>query len=123
MFIRKQKYPKPNLIAALAVIIFTIFLFPLTTQAGEKEAKEIKEQQQKLKQLTDEISKAQDERNQQKAKLDKINNQMKCDWALLKAYDACESQNKDNPEKQLECKVKAKQEAKKCLSTAEEEKQ
>jgi hypothetical protein len=45
---------------------------------------------------------------------------MQCNWTLLKAYDACEKENKDNLQGQVDCKLKAKQEAKQCLSTIEE---
>jgi len=113
MLIRKHKYLKLYLIPALVGVVFSSLVYPLTTRADDKELKEIKEEQVKLKQLVDQISKLQDERKEQKARLEKLNTQMQCNWTLLKAYDACEKDNKDNLQGQVDCKLKAKQEDKK----------
>jgi hypothetical protein len=120
MSIRKQKYLKLYFIPALAGVVICSLVYPLTTRADDKELKDIKEEQLKLKQLVDQIGKLQDERKEQKARLEKLNTQMQCNWTLLKAYDACEKENKDNLQGQVDCKLKAKQEAKQCLSTIEE---
>ena len=117
MLIRNSNYyTKTYIVPVLVMMVLTITLFPLTARADDKELQDIKEQQLKLKQLVDQISKLQDERKEQKAKLEKLNTQMQCNWTLLKAYDACEKDNRDNLQGQIGCKLKAKDEAKNCLS-------
>jgi cell division protein FtsB len=121
MLIRNSNYyTKTYIVPVLVMMVLTITLFPLTARADDKELQDIKEQQLKLKQLVDQISKLQDERKEQKAKLEKLNTQMQCNWTLLKAYDACEKDNRDNLQVQIDCKLKAKNEAKNCLSSIED---
>lgn len=110
--------PKKQKIQGLIVVFATLLLTtPVSTAlANDAENGELKEQQQKLQQILEEIGNTREQRIEQRAQLEKLNHKMQCSWTLIQAYDACDKKFKEQKEKQLSCAQQAKEEAKKCLS-------
>ncbi|MEE8379672.1 MAG: hypothetical protein V3R49_04805, partial [Gammaproteobacteria bacterium] len=86
-----------------------------TTDAGANN--QIKEQQQKLQQILEEIGGSRKQRTQQRARLEKLNKKMECNWALIKNYDVCDKEYNEQKQEQLNCVQEAKTKATKCLSS------
>lgn len=102
----------------LFIILGTLLLTTPTSIAWANDAENdaLKEQQQKLQQILEEIGASRDQRAEQRVQLEKLNRKMQCNWTLIQAYDACDKEFKEQKEKQLSCTQQAKEKARECLS-------
>ncbi len=102
-------------IITLGILLFTTHAS--TTWANDAEENDaLKEQQQKLQQILDEIGDAREQRTEQRALLEKLNQKMQCNWTLIQDYDTCDKKHKEQKQGQLNCTQQAKERAKECLS-------
>ncbi len=118
MHINIHKNNRRLLLRALLITLSMPLLlasFPLAS-AGETDTGTQKNQQQKLQTLLDKIGESQEQRDQQKYTLDKLDQQMECNWELIRGYDACEEIHKKNLEEHLNCKQIVQKNAVECLS-------
>ena len=113
-----KKKTKINLIFFLVIILLNPISIAWSDDANSET---LNDQRLKLKELLDRIEETQDQRNQQKATLKKLERKMSCNMELLKDYETCEKNFKDNLEEQVTCKHEAKKKASECLSSSEEE--
>ncbi len=113
-----QILPKKSGTQGLFILLGTLLLSTpaSTTWANDAENDELKEQQQKLQRILDEIGDAREQRTEQRALLEKLNNKMQCNWTLIQAYDSCDKKYKEQKLEQLNCTKQAKEKAKECLS-------
>ena len=95
---------------------FTLITPVSTIYASDEATADLKEQQQNLQHLLDEIENVREQRVQQKALLEKLSKKMECNWALIKDYDECDKQYKGQAQEQLTCVSKAKEKARECMS-------
>jgi septal ring factor EnvC (AmiA/AmiB activator) len=100
------------------IVLSTLLLFiPASTVfANDAEPNELKEQQQKLKKILDEIGDVREQRSEQKATLERLSKKMQCNWDLIQDYDACGKKYNEQKQEQLNCAQKAKERARDCLS-------
>jgi len=101
----------------LIFLLALVFLNPVTIAwSDDTDTETLRTQQQKLRQLLDRIGETQEQNEQQKDTIKKLEKKMSCNWELLQAYEACEKNIKDNLEAQINCKQEARKKATKCLS-------
>lgn len=96
------------------LLTLTLLITVTNSMAGEMD--ELKQQQQRLQQLLDDVKKTEQQRDQQKAVLDRLQQQMDCNWTLIQSYEVCEQLYQQQPEELLECIRKAKANAIKCMA-------
>lgn len=120
-----QTLPKKPITQRALFLLGVFFLTsPIsTTWATEEENKELKDQQEKLQGILNEIGDLREQRTEQRALLEKLNGKMQCNWTLIQAYDACDKKYKEQKQEQLSCVQKARDEATKCLSDLESDAQ
>lgn len=111
--------PKKTSNIAFILLLLISCMYSSAWAEGDQ-SKEIREQQQSLKELLDSIGEAQEQRKEQRATLKKLEKQMSCNMTLIQDYENCEKQYKDNLEAHVKCKHEAKQRAADCLSSSDE---
>ena len=109
-----QKLKAQRYLVVLGALLFSMSI--TISFASDADTKELKEQQQKLQQILDEIGVVQEQRAEQKALLEKLSRKMQCNWDLIQDYDACDKKYKEQKQEQLSCAQKAKERASGCLS-------
>lgn len=110
-----EKLKTQGFFIILGALLITI---PVSTALAENE--ELKEQQQKLRQILEEIGDSREQRAEQRAQLEKLNKKMQCNWALIQGYDACDKKYKEQKQEQINCTQQAKEKATECLSEIDE---
>ena len=100
------------------ITVIALLVIPVSSQA-EKNSPEILKQQ--LQSLQNDLEQAAKTRQQQHRRVEKLNQQLKCNLELIRAYDDCDTRHKDNPTERLRCTQKAKASAAACLNTSSTE--
>jgi len=102
------------------LLTLTLFFTVTTTLAGEmddlKQLKQQQQQQQHLQQLLADVKKSEQQRDQQKAEIERMQQQMECNWTLIQSYETCEQLYQRASQELLDCTTKAKANAVKCLA-------
>jgi hypothetical protein len=100
------------------LLTLTLFFTVTTTLAGEMDdLKQLtQQQQQRLQQLLADVKKSEQQRDQQKAEIERMQQQMECNWTLIQSYEVCEQLYPRASQELLDCTTKAKANAVKCLA-------
>ena len=106
--------------ALILLSTFLLIFLASISLAADEISDELEEQKQKLQQILDEIGNVREQRTEQRALLEKLNQKMQCNWSLIQDYDACDKKYKEQKQEQLDCTQKAKEKAAKCLSEIDE---
>ncbi len=72
--------------------------------------------EQTLRQLLDEIDRHERQNDQQRAALKKLEQQLACNWTLIRSYETCDRLYQETPQNHLTCVHKAKANAARCLT-------
>jgi len=97
------------------LLMLTLLLTVTTSLAGEMvDLTQLKQEQQRLQQLLDDVRNSEQQRDQQKAVLDRLQQQLECNWTLIQSYEVCEQLYQHAPQELLDCTHKAKANAMKC---------
>ncbi|HEC19426.1 MAG TPA: hypothetical protein ENI97_08785 [Gammaproteobacteria bacterium] len=96
------------------VLLFALLLanpgIPSLASGHEAQA-----EKQRLQSLLRELEQAAQERRQQHAREQELSHRLECNWALIRAYEACAQQHENNAEEHLKCSTAAKKNAVQCL--------
>lgn len=95
------------------LLMICLLLTVTNSVAGEMD--DLKQQQQRLQQLLNDIKSSEQQRERQKAVLERLQKQMECNWNLIQSYEVCEQLYQQSPQELLNCTTKAKDNAAKCL--------
>ena len=99
----------------LSTLLLLTVAAPISLASDEK-TNELKEQQQKLQQILNEIGDVREQRAEQRVMLENLNKKMQCNWDLIQNYDACDNKYKEQKQEQINCARQAKEKVTECLS-------
>ncbi len=96
----------------------TLFLLTLSLTLSLANATEIAPPQTKqaLRQLLEDIDEHEQHNDRQRAALQRMEQQMECNWALIRSYEICTRLYQDEPQNHRACVNKAKLNTTRCLS-------
>ncbi len=77
--------------------------------------------QQALRQLLDDIDKQEKQNDEQRAALQRMEQQLTCNWTLIRSYETCDRLYPDKAQNYLACARKAKINATRCLANTTDE--
>ncbi|MCF6210090.1 MAG: hypothetical protein L3K24_05360 [Gammaproteobacteria bacterium] len=92
-----------------------LFLFALSLASAAEIAPP--QTKQALRQLLEDIDEHEQHNDRQRAALQRIEQQMECNWALIRSYKICTQLYQDEPQKHLACVNTAKENTTRCLSS------
>lgn len=99
------------------LLTLTLLFIAATSLAGEMD--DLKQQQQRLQQLLDDVKKSEQQRDRQKAVIERLQRQLECNWTLIQSYGICEQLYQNAPQGLLDCTRKAKANAMNCLAASQ----
>ncbi|HEC20549.1 MAG TPA: hypothetical protein ENI97_14625 [Gammaproteobacteria bacterium] len=98
------------------MIVHGIILFLLSLSLAQAAETAPPQAEQALRQLLDDIDKHEQRNDRQRAALQRIEQQLACNWTLIRSYEICDRLYQDEPQNQLTCVRKAKENAARCLT-------
>ncbi|VAX03176.1 hypothetical protein MNBD_GAMMA20-477 [hydrothermal vent metagenome] len=99
------------------IVLRSTVLFLLTLSLASATEIDPPQTKQALRQLLGDIDKHEQHNNRQRAVLQRIEQQMECNWALIRSYEICtQLYRQDEPQKHLACVNTAKENTTRCLS-------
>ncbi len=100
------------------IILRSTVLFLLTLSLSSAAEIDPPQTQQALRQLLEDIDEHEQHNDRQRATLQRIEQQMECNWALIRSYEICTRlYQQDEPQKHLACVNTAKENTTRCLSS------
>jgi len=104
----------PQTYSAALLVLFCFSTMP--SQADTTDITEKKSEQQ-LQSILQELDNTAKQRQQQNIRLETLSRQLECNWALLRAYEACGQLQENTSNERMSCSATAKQNAARCLGT------
>jgi len=98
------------------MIVHGIILFLLSLSLAQAAETAPPQAEQALRQLLDDIDRHEQRNDQQRAALQRIEQQLECNWTLIRSYETCDRLYQDEPPNHLTCVRKAKENAARCLT-------
>ncbi len=97
------------------IVLRSTVLFLLSLSLACATEVDTPQTEQALRQLLEDIDKQEQGNDRQRAALQRIEQQMECNWALIRSYEICTRLYQDEPQNHLVCVNKAKTNTTRCL--------
>lgn len=99
------------------IILRSAVLFLLSLSLAGAAEVATPQTEQALRQLLEDIDKHEQGNDRQRTALQRIEQQMECNWALIRSYEICTRLYQDEPQDHLACVNKAKTNTTRCLTS------